>query len=89
MGRVRFEGVTKRFGDVTALRELSLDVQDGEFMVLVGPSGSGKTTALRILAGLDVASEERSRSAIAWSIGWPRGTATSRWCSRTTRCTRR
>jgi ABC-type sugar transport system ATPase subunit len=57
MGRVRFEGVTKRFGDVTALRELSLEVSDGEFMVLVGPSGSGKTTALRILAGLDVASE--------------------------------
>src|SRR6186713_2523423 len=57
MGRVQFEGVTKRFGEVTALRELSLDVQDGEFMVLVGPSGSGKTTALRILAGLDVASE--------------------------------
>ena len=57
MGRVSFEGVTKRFGDVTALRELSLDVSDGEFMVLVGPSGSGKTTALRILAGLDVASE--------------------------------
>ena len=57
MGRVSFEGVTKRFGDVTALRELSLEVSDGEFMVLVGPSGSGKTTALRILAGLDVASE--------------------------------
>jgi ABC-type sugar transport system ATPase subunit len=57
MGRVRFEGVTKRFGDVTALRQLSLEVSDGEFMVLVGPSGSGKTTALRILAGLDVASE--------------------------------
>ena len=57
MGRVRFEGVTKRFGEVTALHELSLEVADGEFMVLVGPSGSGKTTALRILAGLDVASE--------------------------------
>ena len=57
MGRVIFDGVTKRFGDVTALDELSIEVQDGEFMVLVGPSGSGKTTALRLLAGLDVASK--------------------------------
>jgi len=56
VARVAFEAVTKRFGDVTALRELTLDVDDGEFMVLVGPSGSGKTTALRLVAGLDTAS---------------------------------
>jgi ABC-type sugar transport system ATPase subunit len=59
MGRVLFDGVTKRFGDVTALLDLTLEISDGEFMVLVGPSGSGKTTALRLLAGLDVASEGR------------------------------
>jgi multiple sugar transport system ATP-binding protein len=57
MARVGFERVTKRFGDVTALRELTLDVRDGEFIVLVGPSGSGKTTALRLLAGLESVSE--------------------------------
>jgi multiple sugar transport system ATP-binding protein len=50
---VRFEQVSKEFGDVVALEDFSLDVDDGEFMVLLGPSGCGKTTALRILAGLE------------------------------------
>jgi ABC-type sugar transport system ATPase subunit len=48
--------VTKRFGAVEAVRSLSLEIADGEFMVLVGPSGSGKTTALRMLAGLEAVS---------------------------------
>jgi ABC-type sugar transport system ATPase subunit len=50
---VRFSGVDKRYGDVDAVRGLSLEIADGEFVVLVGPSGSGKTTALRMLAGLE------------------------------------
>jgi multiple sugar transport system ATP-binding protein len=51
---IHFEGVCKVFPDGTvALEELDLDVEDGEFVVLVGPSGSGKSTALRILAGLE------------------------------------
>jgi multiple sugar transport system ATP-binding protein len=50
---VRFEQVTKRFGAVTAVDNLTLHIQPGEFMVLVGPSGCGKTTALRMLAGLE------------------------------------
>jgi ABC-type sugar transport system ATPase subunit len=54
---VAFDAVTKRFGDVTALSGLSLEVADGEFVVLVGPSGSGKTTALRLVAGLEAVSE--------------------------------
>ncbi|MEX2445915.1 MAG: sn-glycerol-3-phosphate ABC transporter ATP-binding protein UgpC [Dehalococcoidia bacterium] len=53
MARVLFDHVTKRFDSVVALRELTLEVDDGEFLVLVGPSGSGKSTALRMLAGLD------------------------------------
>jgi len=53
MAAVRFSDVLKRYGEVDAVRHLSLEIADGEFMVLVGPSGSGKTTALRMLAGLE------------------------------------
>jgi ABC-type sugar transport system ATPase subunit len=57
MAPVAFEGVWKRFGPVEAVRDLTLEVVDGELMVLVGPSGSGKTTALRMLAGLEAVDE--------------------------------
>jgi ABC-type sugar transport system ATPase subunit len=53
MAPVTFEHVTKQFGETTAVADFSLEIDDGEFMVLVGPSGSGKTTALRLLAGLE------------------------------------
>jgi len=56
---IAFDQVVKRFGEVTAVRELTLDVADGEFVVLVGPSGCGKTTALRMLAGLEAVSSGR------------------------------
>ena len=52
-GRVRMEGVVKRHGTFTALHELDLSIEPGEFFALLGPSGSGKTTTLRILAGLE------------------------------------
>jgi multiple sugar transport system ATP-binding protein len=58
MAELAFEGVTKVFPDGThAVRDLDLEVGDGELMILVGPSGSGKSTALRMLAGLEDASE--------------------------------
>jgi multiple sugar transport system ATP-binding protein len=50
---VRLEHVSKVFGDVVAVDDVSLEIDDGEFMVLVGPSGCGKTTILRIVAGLE------------------------------------
>jgi multiple sugar transport system ATP-binding protein len=53
MATVTYDHITKRFGDVVAVNDLSLQVRDGEFLVLVGPSGCGKTTALRMLAGLE------------------------------------
>ena len=53
MATVTFDHVTKRFAEVAAVNDLSLNIRDGEFLVLVGPSGCGKTTALRMLAGLE------------------------------------
>jgi ABC-type sugar transport system ATPase subunit len=50
---VAYDRATRDFGTVVAVSELSLEIGDGEFMVLVGPSGCGKTTALRLLAGLE------------------------------------
>jgi ABC-type sugar transport system ATPase subunit len=53
MSSVVFDRVTKRFGDVVAVDDLTLEIDDSEFMVLLGPSGCGKTTALRLVAGLE------------------------------------
>jgi multiple sugar transport system ATP-binding protein len=53
MATVTFDHVIKDFGDVKVVKDFNLDIQDGEFMVLVGPSGCGKTTALRMVAGLE------------------------------------
>ena len=53
MATVTFEDVNKVFGDFHAVRDLNLEIGDGEFMVLVGPSGCGKTTSLRMIAGLE------------------------------------
>src|SRR3954453_11338980 len=57
MATVTFDHVYKRYGDVTAVSDLNLEIGDGEFMVLVGPSGCGKTTSLRMIAGLEEISE--------------------------------
>ena len=57
MASVTYKDVTKMFGDVTALKDVNIDVEDKEFLVLVGPSGCGKTTALRCLAGLEEVTE--------------------------------
>ena len=57
MATVTFDHVWKKFGDVVAVNDLNLEIQDGEFMVLVGPSGCGKTTSLRMIAGLEEISD--------------------------------
>ena len=57
MATVTFDHVWKRFGEFNAVKDLNLEIADGEFMVLVGPSGCGKTTSLRMIAGLEEVSE--------------------------------
>lgn len=53
MAKVTFENVVKKYGNVLAVDDLSLELEDGKFTVLVGPSGCGKTTTLRMIAGLE------------------------------------
>ena len=57
MASVTYEHVFKRFGDVVAVNDLNIHIEDKEFLVFVGPSGCGKTTSLRLLAGLEEISE--------------------------------
>ncbi|MEL7083633.1 MAG: ABC transporter ATP-binding protein [Cyanobacteria bacterium J06597_1] len=57
MAKVVFDRVSKRYGSVTAVSDLCIEVEDREFLVFVGPSGCGKTTSLRMLAGLEEVSD--------------------------------
>jgi multiple sugar transport system ATP-binding protein len=53
VANLRLENVTKRFGHVEAIKQLDLDIQDGEFFCVLGPPGAGKTTTLRLIVGLE------------------------------------
>lgn len=53
MGSVKIENMTKTFGDFTALHDINLDIEEGEFFALLGPSGCGKTTTMRCIAGFE------------------------------------
>jgi sn-glycerol 3-phosphate transport system ATP-binding protein len=92
MAAIQLKNVVKRYGSGKTANQVihgvNAEIADGEFVVIVGPSGCGKSTLLRMVAGL----EEISGGDI--SIGGrvvndlEPPNATSRWCSRTTRCTR-
>ena len=56
MSRIELKSLRKEFGSTVAVKSLDLQIEDGEFLVLVGPSGCGKTTLLRCIAGLEVQS---------------------------------
>ena len=53
MARIRLDNVVKAFGDFVAVKGVSLEVRDGEFLIMVGPSGCGKTTTLNMISGLE------------------------------------
>ena len=90
MAGIRLEEATKVYANgVDALDALTLDIRDGEFMVLVGPSGCGKSTLLRMIAGLEEVTEGRIVIGDRDVTRLRPRDRTSRWCSRTTPCTRR
>ena len=89
MAAIAIKSVTKRYRDGTvAVRDLDLEIADGEFMILVGPSGCGKTTLLRMIAGLEAITAGEIEIGDRVVNDLTPATATSRWSSRTTRCTR-
>ena len=73
MAKVQFESVWKLFGSTVAVRDLSLEARDGEFLVLVGPSGCGKTTSLRMIGGLETPSYGRILIDDQDATLWPPG----------------
>ena len=91
MATVKFDTASRIYPGTNraAVDRLDLDVKDGEFLVLVGPSGCGKSTSLRMLAGLEEVNEGSIYIGDDDVTELPPKKPTSRWCSRTTRCTRR
>jgi multiple sugar transport system ATP-binding protein len=73
MAMIEIEGLTKRFGGSTAVDNLSLAVEAGEFLTLLGPSGCGKTTVLRMIAGLEVPDAGEIRISGKTVFSAPRG----------------
>jgi spermidine/putrescine transport system ATP-binding protein len=76
---VRLVGVTKRFGDIAAVENIDLEVQDGEFFSLLGPSGCGKTTTLRMIGGFEQPTEGRIELAgqdVTWLPAYKRNVNT-------------
>jgi ABC-2 type transport system ATP-binding protein len=67
-GAIEVDGVGKRFGDRTALRDVSFEAAQGELLAVIGPNGAGKTTLLSILAGIRAA--DGGEVKIAGSVGW-------------------
>ena len=82
---IRFENIEVTFGDFTAIPNLDLQVEPGEFFTLLGPSGCGKTTALRTLAGFIEPSAGEVYVDGKASPGSRATSARSAWCSRTMR----
>ncbi len=81
MGAVTIRNVRKSYGSVEVLHGVSIEIADGEFVILVGPSGCGKSTLLRMIAGLEDISGGQIEIAARWSTTSRPRIATSPWCS--------
>ena len=84
LSKIAIEGVSRSFGSVAAVRDISLAIEDSEFFTLLGPSGCGKTTLLRTIAGFTRRPRADPDRRDAHRHGRRTG-ATSAWCFRTTR----
>ena len=63
---LKIDHITKKFGNFTALNDISLEIKDGEFLAILGPSGCGKTTLLRIIGGFEAPTEGSILKDGAW-----------------------
>ena len=85
---LQVRGLSKRFGPFTALENIDLDIERGEFVSFLGPSGCGKTTLLRAISGLDVQTTGTIRQGGATYRGCRSASATSASSSNPTRSSR-
>ena len=85
---IHLEGVSKRFGETTAVDDLTMSIPRGSFFAMLGPSGCGKTTTLRMIGGFEDPTAGRSSSAATTSPSTRRTSATSTPCSSPTRSSR-
>ena len=88
LAEISLRNVSKSFGAVHVIEDVSLTVANREFVVFLGPSGSGKSTLLRMIAGLEATDGGEIWIDGRGSTACPRGGARWRWCSRTTPFTR-
>lgn len=86
MSNLTLENVVKRYGDVSIVKGVSLNIGDGEFVSLLGPSGCGKTTILRMVAGLNEPSEGTIRIGSTDVRALRPTSAISGWSSSLMRC---